>query len=654
MDQFENGVKYQCLLDSGTTHTILKHKEYFSELKMVKADVTTISGTTTLIEGYGKAQIILPNGTKLVINDALYSSKSRRNLISFKDVRQNGYHLETMTENHTEYLCITSEKCGKKSIHEKLPAYSSGLYRINIKPVEINMVSNQKLDNKEMINLWHDRLGHPGVGMMRKIIENSIGHPMKKMRIPQPNELSCSACSQGKLIIRPSLNKIATETPKFLERIHGDICGPINPASGPFRYFMVLIDASTRWSHVSLLQTRNVAFAKLLAQIIRLRNQFPDYTIKRIRLDNAGEFTSQTFNDYCTSIGIDVEHPVAHVHTQNGLAESLIKRLQLIARPLLMRSKLPSSAWGHAIIHASSLIRLRPSAYHKYSPQQLVHGREPNISHLKIFGCAVYVPIAPPQRTKMGPQRRMGIYVGFECPSIIKYLEPMTGDLFNARFADCHFNETIFPSLGGEKVDPNKKEIDLTWNAMHLKIYDPKTNASEQEVRKIVHNQYIANRLPDAFVETKQVTKSYIPAANVPARIEIPTDNKATENESIARRKRGRPLGSKDLKQRKSKRLNEMANVINITSSMNCKETSFGDEDENLREEENNDIKDNNEISINYISTKRQINRKNVIVNDALAHSIATEITLDENDIEPRTIQECRRRNDWPKWKDAI
>ena len=36
-----------------------------------------------------------------------------------------------------------------------------------------------------------------------------------------------------------------------------------------------------------------------------------------------------------------------------------------------------------------------------------------------------------------------------------------------------------------------------------------------------------------------------------------------------------------------------MANVINITSSMNCKETSFGDEDENLREEENNDIKDN-------------------------------------------------------------
>ena len=106
---------------------------------------------------------------------------------------------------------------------------------------------------------------------------------------------------------------------------------------------MVLIDASTRWSHVCLLSTRNVVFAGLLAQMTKLRAQFPDYPIKTIRLDNVGEFTSQTLNDYCMSIGINIEHHVAHVHTQNGLAESLIKRLQLIARPLLMKTKLQTS-----------------------------------------------------------------------------------------------------------------------------------------------------------------------------------------------------------------------------------------------------------------------------------------------------------------------
>jgi len=118
------------------------------------------------------------------------------------------------------------------------------------------------------------------------------------------------------------------------------------------------------------------------------------------------------------SIGIDIEHPVAHVHTQNVLAESFIKRIKLIARPLLMRSKLPISTWGHAILHAATLIHIRPKSYHNSSPLKLVSGQEPNISHLRIFGCAVYVPISPPQRTKMVPQRRLGIYVGYESPSI--------------------------------------------------------------------------------------------------------------------------------------------------------------------------------------------------------------------------------------------
>ena len=83
---------------------------------------------------------------------------------------------------------------------------------------------------------------------------------------------------------------------------------------------MVLIDASTRWSHVCLLTSRNVAFSRLLAQIIRLITQFPDHPIKTIRLNNTGEFSSQAFLDYCMSIGIDVQHSIAHVHFQNGLA----------------------------------------------------------------------------------------------------------------------------------------------------------------------------------------------------------------------------------------------------------------------------------------------------------------------------------------------
>ena len=122
-----------------------------------------------------------------------------------------------------------------------------------------------------------------------------------------------------------------------------------------------------------------------------------------------------------------------------------------------MKSKLPMSAWGHAILHAAALIRIRPTSYHSSSPLQLAFGKEPDISHLRIFRCAVYVPIAPPKRTNMGPQRRLGIYIGYESPSITKYLEPSTGDIFIARFADCHFNESNFPTTEGENKQLNRK-----------------------------------------------------------------------------------------------------------------------------------------------------------------------------------------------------
>ena len=61
------------------------------------------------------------------------------------------------------------------------------------------------------------------------------------------------------------------------------------------------------------------------------------------------------------------------------------------------------------------------------------------------------MPITPPLHTKMGSQRGFGIYVAFEALTIVRYLEPLTGDLFTVRFVDCHFNETYFSSLGGER-----------------------------------------------------------------------------------------------------------------------------------------------------------------------------------------------------------
>jgi hypothetical protein len=74
----------------------------------------------------------------------------------------------------------------------------------------------------------------------------------------------------------------------------GDICRPIQPTSGPLKNFMVLVVASTYWSHVTLWSSLDAAYAKLLAQMIRLRTHYPNHPINSIRLDIAREFTSKT------------------------------------------------------------------------------------------------------------------------------------------------------------------------------------------------------------------------------------------------------------------------------------------------------------------------------------------------------------------------
>ena len=103
-----------CLADSATTHTILKNKEYFSHHILAKTNVNTISGVSDLIEGSGRASMALPNGTRLHIENAIFSSRSKRNLLSFRDIRINDFHIETTNKKCNEYLCITSIVSGRK------------------------------------------------------------------------------------------------------------------------------------------------------------------------------------------------------------------------------------------------------------------------------------------------------------------------------------------------------------------------------------------------------------------------------------------------------------------------------------------------------------------------------------------------------------
>ena len=87
-------------------------------------------------------------------------------------------------------------------------------------------------------------------------------------------------------------------------------------------------------------------------EVIKLQAHYPKSQIITICMDNAAEFSSCAFNHYCMALGIEVQHFVPYVHTHNGLAEYMNSRTKLIIRPLLMKCTLPTSRWGHTVLHA--------------------------------------------------------------------------------------------------------------------------------------------------------------------------------------------------------------------------------------------------------------------------------------------------------------
>ena len=57
--------------------------------------------------------------------------------------------------------------------------------------------------------------------------------------------------------------------------------------------------------------------------------------------------------------------------------------------------------------------RLSHSALRFRTPKEMFSEKKLEVSHLKIFGCPVFVHIPKEKRTKLDPSRKKGIFVGY-------------------------------------------------------------------------------------------------------------------------------------------------------------------------------------------------------------------------------------------------
>ena len=85
-----------------------------------------------------------------------------------------------------------------------------------------------------------------------------------------------------------------------------------------------------------------------------------------------------------------------------------------VAKAMLHDQDLPKNLWAEA---ARTTVYVQNHTPHKVlenkTPEEVFSSMKPEISHLKIFGCTVYIHIPKEKRTKLDPSGKKGIFLGY-------------------------------------------------------------------------------------------------------------------------------------------------------------------------------------------------------------------------------------------------
>jgi hypothetical protein len=162
------------------------------------------------IVGSGEATITLLLSTQITIENALLYPDSTHILLSYRDIHKNELHIIIHEENNEEFLLITKSNGDGHYILEWIPFLQFGLYYTYIKLIP-HVTYKVIFYNVDAFQTWHDSLGHPRIGMMRKIIDNCSGHNLREAIFLKQTDFMCIACATGKLILRPSPLNIHTK-----------------------------------------------------------------------------------------------------------------------------------------------------------------------------------------------------------------------------------------------------------------------------------------------------------------------------------------------------------------------------------------------------------------------------------------------------------
>jgi hypothetical protein len=178
-------------------------------------------------------------------------------------------------------------------------------------------------------------------------------------------------------------------------------------------YYVSFIDDYSRKIWVYFLKSKDEVLGKF-KEFKALVENLSERKIKILRSDNGGEYTSNDFGSFCRDARIKRELPTPYNHQQNGVAKRKNRTIMESIKTMIHDQYLPMHLWDEATrtsVYVQN--RLSHRALGFKTPEEMFTGKKPEVSHLKIFGCPVFVHIPKEKRTQLDPSGKKGIFVGY-------------------------------------------------------------------------------------------------------------------------------------------------------------------------------------------------------------------------------------------------
>ena len=133
-----------------------------------------------------------------------------------------------------------------------------------------------------------------------------------------------------------------------------------------------------------------------------------------LRSDNGGKYTSEEFVNFCRDVGIKRELTTPYNPQQNGVAERKNRTIMEVVKTMIHDQDLTMCLWAEASMISIYVQNwLSHSALGFKTLEEMFTRNKPEVSHLKIFGCPIFIHISKEKRNKLEPPGKKGIFVGY-------------------------------------------------------------------------------------------------------------------------------------------------------------------------------------------------------------------------------------------------